>query len=73
MAFNLNPGSALAEKWEKIPSDCDVLVTHTPPFGILDECVHGGRVGCDQLRRCLDEGIISPRLHIFGHIHEQYG
>jgi Icc-related predicted phosphoesterase len=73
MAFNLNRGSQLAEKWEKISSDCDILITHSPPYGILDECVNGRRVGCEELRRFHDEGLISPRLHVFGHIHEQHG
>ncbi len=36
-AFNLNRGAELAEKWKLIPGDTDVLITHGPPFGILDE------------------------------------
>jgi Icc-related predicted phosphoesterase len=35
-AFNLPRGKPLAEKWAKIPTDTDVLVTHGPPMGVLD-------------------------------------
>ncbi|HEX8289151.1 MAG TPA: metallophosphoesterase, partial [Pyrinomonadaceae bacterium] len=35
-AFNLNRGSEIAEKWKMIPHDTDILVTHGPPFEILD-------------------------------------
>jgi hypothetical protein len=73
MAYNLNRGNQLAEKWQKIPSDCNILITHCPPYGILDECVSGKRVGCEALRRFHDEALICPRLHVFGHIHEQHG
>ena len=36
-AFNLNRGGELAEKWKLIPADIDILITHGPPNGILDE------------------------------------
>merc|ERR1712050_455749 len=32
-AFNLPRGPPLQEKWEQIPSDIDILVTHGPPLG----------------------------------------
>jgi 3',5'-cyclic AMP phosphodiesterase CpdA len=35
-AFNLPRGHALAEKWRKIPDNTDVLITHSPPYSILD-------------------------------------
>jgi len=57
--------------WAKIPKDVDILITHGPPEGILDECPDGRHVGCPQLRRKLDE--ISPKLHVFGHIHASAG
>lgn len=73
MAFNLNRGAQLAEKWRKIPSDVDLLITHTPPHLILDESNSGIKCGCEALTRFFRDGIISPRLHIFGHIREQHG
>src|ERR1700688_4400048 len=35
-AFNLPRGEALREKWALIPMDTQVLLTHSPPMGILD-------------------------------------
>lgn len=70
-AFNLDRGRDMAEKWRLIPADTDVLITHGPPFGILDETPAGDRAGCEELRKKVKE--ISPLAHIFGHIHHFYG
>lgn len=71
-AFNLPRGAALADKWALVPAGIDVLVTHGPPFGILDRVARGGMsVGCEALLEALPR--IAPRLHVFGHIHEAYG
>lgn len=70
-AFNLKTEDALQVKWDLIPADTDVLVTHGPPFEILDECYDGRRVGCAALARTVRR--IDPELHVFGHIHEGYG
>lgn len=35
-AFNLPRGPELREHWAKIPDETDVLVTHSPPLGVLD-------------------------------------
>lgn len=62
----------LMEKWARIPSGIDVLVTHTPPYGILDLPTAGNRhLGCPHLRRELER--IRPRVHVFGHIHASHG
>ncbi len=72
MAFNLDRGEALAEKWRRIPDGIDILVTHGPPHGILDRVILGGaRVGCEELRGAVERR--NPRLHVFGHIHEAAG
>ena len=70
-AFNLNRGREIAEKWHLIPNETDVLITHGPPFGILDETPGGDFAGCEELRKKVEE--IRPRLHVFGHIHSGYG
>ena len=62
----------LIEKWRMIPSGIDILITHTPPYGILDFPTSGTvHLGCphlhDELRR------IKPRLHVFGHVHASHG
>jgi len=70
-AFNLPRGPLLQQKWDKIPLDTDVLITHGPPGEILDTNLRDMRFGCQDLRqRVLD---ISPKLHIFGHAHACYG
>ena len=71
-AFNLPRGKALAEKWELIPNDTDILITHGPPMNILDYTSRDmWNVGClDLYNKVLN---IKPKLHIFGHIHEGYG
>lgn len=69
-AFNLPRGEALARKWAQIPADCDVLITHGPPAGILDQ-VWAKHCGCEDLRAAVFR--IKPRLHVFGHIHYSYG
>jgi Icc-related predicted phosphoesterase len=70
-AFNLNRGREMAEKWNLIPQDTDILITHGPPNGILDLTPQGDFAGCEELRRRVEE--ISPKAHIFGHIHSGYG
>jgi Icc-related predicted phosphoesterase len=70
-AFNLPRGAPLAQVWAKIPEDSDVLITHGPPYGILDQVPSGEHVGCEELLKALQR--IRPKVHVFGHIHESYG
>lgn len=70
-AFNLNRGREIAEKWRLIDADTDVLITHGPPLGILDDTPIGDLAGCEELRKKVEE--ICPRAHVFGHIHNGYG
>ena len=71
LAFNLPRGGALRDKWDLIPQDIDVLVTHGPPAGIGDRTFNGLRVGCKELFDRVRE--VKPKLHVFGHIHESRG
>lgn len=70
-AFNLDRGNEIRRKWDMIPEDIDVLVTHGPPYGILDQTIIGELVGCDDLLARIE--IVKPKCHIFGHIHHSYG
>lgn len=70
-AFNLPRGKELKSIWENIPDDTDVLITHSPPFGILDQVLSGESVGCEDLRNRIEN--LNLKAHIFGHIHESYG
>ena len=53
-----------------IPADTDVLITHCPPYGVLD-FDDGINYGSTELLMRVKE--IKPRLHLFGHIHKQHG
>ena len=70
-AFNLQRGAALARKWNLIPDETDVLITHGPPMTVLDEVPALGHLGCADLWKRVRE--LSPRVHAFGHIHEGSG
>ncbi len=70
-AFNLRRGPEIREKWDLIPDDTDILVTHGPPYGILDRTMRGEAAGCRDLLETIVR--VKPGLHIFGHIHEGYG
>jgi len=52
-----------------IPSDTDILVTHTPPVGHGDLCCTGVRAGCVELLSTV-QNRVKPKYHVFGHIHE---
>lgn len=70
-AFNCR-GQAIEPHWDIIPPDVDVLITHGPPYEVLDTLLEDGQqVGCPFLKRALERH--PPKLHIFGHIHEEYG
>jgi len=65
-------------RWDQIPEDTEVLITHGPPYGILDVCpdvytpkklVH---VGCNDLRKRVRQ-LPNLRYHLFGHIHPGRG
>ena len=70
-AFALDTELELRYKFNLIPSDTDILVTHSPPRGILDT------VACDSVGSSSLLNIVSSRnrllrlkLHVFGHIHD---
>jgi predicted phosphohydrolase len=70
-AFNLPRGPALAERWAQIPPGTDVVITHGPPMGHVDQTARGESVGCEALTEALER--LQPRLHLCGHIHEAAG
>lgn len=82
MAFTCDTDEELAEKWALIPDNTDILITHSPPFGILDEVNRYTKskrsneyVGSKSLRNTVLDRNRLPnlKLHVFGHIHEQGG
>lgn len=71
-AYNLPRGEKLKEKWDMIPMNTDILITHGPPFGKLDYVPYDSvNVGCEELMKRVEQ--IKPKIHVFGHIHEGYG
>jgi Icc-related predicted phosphoesterase len=74
-AFNLQKcGPGLMSKWEAIPADSDILITHGPPQEILDVSgppYNEPLLGCALLRERVD--VVKPKIHVFGHIHGSYG
>lgn len=62
----------LRKKWPNIESGVDILVTHVPPYGILDGKDDNSRMGdIDLVYEIL--GRIRPRVHVFGHNHADPG
>jgi Icc-related predicted phosphoesterase len=70
-AFNRKRGDDIRKHWDKIPPSTDILITHGPPYGILDKTKRGELVGCKDILPLIEK--IKPRLHVFGHIHEENG
>lgn len=76
MAFTMETEEQLAAKWALIPDDTDILITHSPPQGVMDsvEDYWNGKienVGSKSLQTRVLK--ISLKLHVFGHIHEWGG
>ena len=73
-AFTCITDIQMKEKWDLIPEDTNILVTHSPPKGILDRTARKYRVGCDYLSEIVNSRKLPDlKLHVFGHIHEGYG
>lgn len=70
-AFNRDRGPDIQRHWDMIPDDTQVLITHGPPMGILDETTHGkgGHFGCSNLDSTIRERLKNLKLHVFGHFH----
>ena len=68
-----NPASRpdLETVFAAVPEGIDVLISHSPPYGLLDRVSRGDHVGSFSLLRRLRE--VRPRLAVFGHIHEAFG
>lgn len=59
-----------SRNYERIPSDTDVLITHSPAYGILDfdDSIN---YGSEELLARLST--LQLKAHLFGHIHTQHG
>jgi Icc-related predicted phosphoesterase len=72
-AFNLpRKGFELEKRWNDIPEDIDILITHGPSFGHVDRIIGKyENLGCELLAKRIKE--IKPKIHVCGHIHSGYG
>lgn len=59
-----------SRNYATIPTDTDILITHSPAFGILD-FDDDINYGSEDLLTAVSE--VNPRIHLFGHIHKQHG
>lgn len=72
-AFSLPAGNVwenfLDNGWSS--ANIDILVTHQPAIFCMDRAYNGECLGSFPIRKIRE--ILKPKLHVFGHIHEQYG
>lgn len=71
-AFGVSSADDRRRLYTQIPENADLLITHGPPYGILDSApdstVHSG---CHELFNAVIR--VQPKLHVFGHIHGAHG
>ena len=83
-AFNVKDFDKLVFIYQQIPDDVDVLLTHCPPYGILDQSHKSNyrnldgeeHLGSMELKEVLAEKSLkkcNPRVVAFGHIHGDGG
>ena len=83
-AFNVPDFEKLVNIYRQIPDDVDVLLTHCPPYGILDQShqphysnpTGENHLGSMELKEVLAEKNQlnnAPRVVAFGHIHGDGG
>jgi Icc-related predicted phosphoesterase len=65
-SFNLDEPD-LERKWSMIPDDTEILLLHSPPFGILDV-----NLGSPSLTARI-KNLKKLKLCVFGHIHYGHG
>lgn len=71
-AFGMSSTDDRRRLYAGIPDGTDVLVTHGPPFGILDSAPGTGfHSGDRELLEAVKR--IRPKLHVFGHVHGANG
>ena len=71
-AFNKTEDQ-LKKYWKAIPDDTDILITHSPAYGILDEVNNNGiHLGSPSLYKEVNERL-NLLIHSCGHIHSSHG
>lgn len=72
-AFNKKT-SDMEEVWKKVPDNVNILISHQPPYGILDEVTDlkynpEKNVGCKYLKQEIENRFKDLKLSVFGHLH----
>lgn len=58
----------LEERWKDVPKNLDILISHGPPYGYLDEAAPmTAHLGSKSMLDCVSR--VNPRVFICGHIH----
>jgi len=76
-AFMLR-AAALRNCWDQVPDNINILITHGPPYKILDfteDGEHkdeGEHAGCEHLLKKVYQ-LPLLKLHCFGHLHSGFG
>jgi len=72
VAFGMSSAEDRRRLYTQIPKNTDVLITHGPPYGILDSALGSGvHSGCRELFDAVMR--VRPKLHVFGHVHGAHG
>lgn len=75
-AFNRFRGEQIKKYWDAIPENVEFLISHGPPYNILDKVNNfynpEQNVGCRDLKNMLFK-LKHLKVMQFGHIHEAYG
>jgi Icc-related predicted phosphoesterase len=62
---------SLQELTDMIPSYTNLLITHIPPYMIMDRSHDDVHLGSTSL--LARAGLVKPSYHVFGHAHRDYG
>ena len=82
-AWNRKRGEQIKAHWDLIPDDIEILITHGPPWLILDKIPEiywkdGQEIHIDRFVGCVDllnkvKTIPTLKHHFFGHVHVAHG
>jgi predicted phosphodiesterase len=63
--------SSSENTWAGPQSSFDILLSHSPPRGHLDQNRQGDHIGCDHFLSAIER--LRPSVAVFGHVHEARG
>jgi Icc-related predicted phosphoesterase len=72
-AFGCSSAEERRALYESIPDGTDIVITHGPPYGVLDVEFQSKGIhrGCPELLAAIQR--VNPQVHIFGHVHASRG